>query len=137
LAPPPPAIARDRAVPRGRRLSGRPPPRDEHGQAEQPDLIREELDDPHQQLGVETITLGRFAEADAVRYLETSNVADGLTGDEKAALVRLTRGHPLWLAFTVSYLAEIGMPQEADVSDDSAKLDHIRAQIPYSGAMPC
>jgi tetratricopeptide (TPR) repeat protein len=117
-------------------LSGRPLPGGEHGQAEQPDLIKEELEDPHQQLGVETITLGRFAEADAVAYLETSSVATGLTGDEKAALVRLTRGHPLWLAFTVSYLAGIGMPEEADVSEDTGKLDHIRAQIPYSGAMP-
>lgn len=112
-------------------LSGRPLP----GSENQHDPIRDELEDPHQPMPIESITLGEFAETDALTYLENSSVAAALAEDEKKALVRLTRGHPLWLAFTVSYLAEIGMPEEAAVNDDPARLAGILEGIPYSGPM--
>ena len=50
----------------------------------------------------------------------------GLAEDEKAKLVRLTRGHPLWLAFTIAYLRDRGMPEEAD--QPFADIDR---QLPY------
>lgn len=108
-------------------LSGRPLP----GTGGELDPIREELEDPHQPLPVETIMLGEFAEDAARRYIESSSVAVGLrTEQEKSALVRLTRGHPLWLAFAVSYCAERGFPDEA-----SAPLETIEAELPYQGEL--
>ena len=62
------------------------------------------------------------------QYLDNSGNGAGLTGEEKRALVRLTRGHPLWLAFTVSYLGEKGLPEEAGIS-----LQYIEERIPYQG----
>jgi tetratricopeptide (TPR) repeat protein len=108
-------------------LSGRPPP----GTGGEHDPIREELEDPHQRLPVETVMLGQFTEQAARRYIESSGVAAGLrTEQEKSALVRLTRGHPLWLAFAVSYCAERGFPDEA-----KAPLAEIEAELPYRGEL--
>jgi tetratricopeptide (TPR) repeat protein len=113
-------------------LSGRPLP--DSGEQEH-DPIKDELEDPHRKMPVELITLREFTEAASRRYLEDSSIAAGLTDDEKTALVRLTRGHPLWLAFAVSYLAVVGIPEEADVRDDPGKLRRILAQMPYLGPM--
>ncbi len=107
-------------------LSGRPLAGDGDGQ----DPIRNELDDPHQGMPVTTIRLGQFTQAAALDYLNNSQVASGLTEIEKAKLVRLTRGHPLWLAFTISYLTEIGIPEEAETS-----LARITRDVPYRGEM--
>ncbi len=108
-------------------LSGRPIPDDDGSR----DPIKEELEDKHQPLPVETITLAEFTEADAHSYIENSSVAVGLrTKEQKTALVRLTRGHPLWLAFAVSYCAERGFPEEASVP-----IDEIEADLPYRGEL--
>src|SRR5262249_36530323 len=63
-------------------------------------------------------------------YLDQSGIGDELDRTEKAILVRLTRGHPLWLAFTVSYLRDHGLPAEAETD-----LTVIEREIPYTGPM--
>jgi tetratricopeptide (TPR) repeat protein len=108
-------------------LSGRPQP----DAAVRPDPIKSQLEDPHQNISVTTITMEDFTEQLALEYLNESSVATALTGEEKARLVRLTRGHPLWLAFTVSYLNEWGLPEEA-----TRPLKEIEAIIPYRGKIP-
>lgn len=104
-------------------LSGRPPP-DEGG--ESTDLIKNELQDPYQGMPVATVRLGAFTQATAVRYLDRSSIKPGLEPQERSKLVLLSRGHPLWLAFTISYLREWGMPEEAN-----APLSAIEAALPY------
>jgi tetratricopeptide (TPR) repeat protein len=90
------------------------------------DPIRYELEDPHQPIPCTTIYLGEFGEQAALDYLRGSGMVTGLSEDEKAKLVRLTRGHPLWLAFTISYLRDRGMPEEAE--HPFADIDR---QLPY------
>ena len=105
-------------------LSGRPVP-DDRGI---PDPILNELTDPHQHIPVTTVYLGAFTETAAYNYLDESPIAVGLTNEEKTKLVLLTRGHPLWLAFTISYLHEKGIPEEA-----GKELSEIRAIMPFNG----
>jgi radical SAM protein with 4Fe4S-binding SPASM domain len=107
-------------------LSGRPVSGD--GGAEDP--IRRELDDPHQRLHVETVHLAEFTQAAALDYLEASAVEPGLDEGEMQRLVLLTRGHPLWLAFTVDFLRAVGLPDEAE-----RPLDEIAREVPYQGEM--
>lgn len=107
-------------------LSGRPPA----GGPEQ-DRIKTELEDPHQPLPVTTILLGEFSKDAALGYLDMSGVASGLSDDEKEKLVHLTRGHPLWLAFTVDYLKSTGLPEEAARN----RLVYIEAGLPYGADM--
>ncbi|HET7017667.1 MAG TPA: ATP-binding protein [Streptosporangiaceae bacterium] len=92
-------------------LSGRPLSTDEHGI----DPIQRELRQGQQGMPVEIITLGVFSWEAALDFLNLSKIAEDLTDEEKAKLVLLTRGHPLWLAFTISYLRDVGIPQEAEV----------------------
>jgi tetratricopeptide (TPR) repeat protein len=108
-------------------LSGRPQPRD----AARPDPIKSQLEDPHQNITVTTIMLEDFTQQSARAYLNESSVASALSDDEKERLVHLTRGHPLWLAFTVSYLSEWGLPEEA-----TRPLEAIKAAVPYRGPIP-
>jgi hypothetical protein len=90
------------------------------------DPIKYELEDPHQPMPCTTIHLSEFGEQAALDYLRGSRVVTGLSEDEKAKLVRLTRGHPLWLAFTIAYLRYQGMPEEANQS-----IADIDRQLPY------
>ncbi len=106
-------------------LSGRPLP----GHADSQDPIKNELEDPYQPLPVTPVQLGEFTEKAALDYLDHS-IAARLDPDEKSKLVLLTRGHPLWLAFTISYLGENGMPEEAE-----APLEEIRRALRYRGEM--
>ena len=99
-------------------------------QDEQDDPIRYELADPHQGLPVTSITLGDFPEQAAREYLAAS-LTGSVTQDELEKLVRLSRGHPLWLAFTVAYLRERGVPEEAETPSRTM----IEREIPYSGQM--
>jgi tetratricopeptide (TPR) repeat protein len=107
-------------------LSGRPP----QGHGDRPDPIESQLNDPYQNLQFMTIRLAEFAEDAALDYLRGSSVADGINADETAKLVRLTRGHPLWLAFTVAYLQDRGIPEEANT-----ELSVIEREMPYSGQL--
>jgi tetratricopeptide (TPR) repeat protein len=115
-------------------LAGRPPRGPEGPEAYSiADPIQFELEDPHQPLPVTSVRLGEFTETSALSYLAGSVVADGLSAEakEKEKLVRLTRGHPLWLAFTVDYLQHIGLPAEA-----SEEFSDIAEQVPYEGELP-
>jgi tetratricopeptide (TPR) repeat protein len=100
-------------------------------QDEKGDSIRAELTDPHRGLPVTSIILGDFPEQAARNYLTASPTAKGVTGEELEKLVRLTRGHPLWLAFTIAYLWERGVPEEAE----RTPLATIEREIAYSGRM--
>jgi hypothetical protein len=106
-------------------LSGRPMP----GRGS-PDPIKNELDDPYQRIPVIPIYLDKFSKESALDYLGKSGVASGLSSNETAKLVHLTRGHPLWLAFTVTYLASKGLPEEAQ-----GRLADIEHDMPYLGEM--
>jgi tetratricopeptide (TPR) repeat protein len=108
-------------------LSGRPQPEG----SVRADPIKVQLDDPHQNVPVMAITLSDFNQQSALDYLNASSIADALASEEKIRLVRLTRGHPLWLAFTVSYLAECGLPDEA-----ARELRYIDEVVPYRGDIP-
>jgi hypothetical protein len=104
-------------------LSGRPLP---PGQTQDP--IRSELADTYQGMPLTLVYLGDFSFDAALAYIEgSSRIAGNLTVEEKEKLVLLTRGHPLWLAFTLSYLDGPGMPEEAE-----AALDVIRAAMPFA-----
>jgi tetratricopeptide (TPR) repeat protein len=124
-------------------LSGRPP-------REAEDPIKDELSDPHQRIPVSTVRLTEFSRRVALEYLKASSISAGLdlrppgeegvvgleadeeqNDDEKQVLVLLTRGHPLWLAFAISYLKEKGMPEEAA----GRSLEEIEREIPYRGDM--
>jgi tetratricopeptide (TPR) repeat protein len=107
-------------------LSGRPLP----GIGDTPDPIRNELEDPYQSIPVTTINLDRFPRGAALDYLSRSSVGPGLSANEKMKLAHLTRGHPLWLAFTVTYLTSKGIPEEA-----GASLAHIKREMPYQAEM--
>ncbi len=107
-------------------LSGRPLPI----RSTMKDPIKNELEDPYQRLPVTTIDLGEFTQDAALAYLNSSSISAGLSEDEKAVLVRLTRGHPLWLAFTVDYLDKLGLPQEA-----AASRTEVEGQVPFHGDM--
>jgi hypothetical protein len=104
-------------------LSGRPPVG-----GDWPDPIRSELEDPYQQVPVRTVELNEFTRDDARRYLDRSRVGRELSSDEREKLVLLTQGHPLWLAFVISYLDDRGMPAEAE-----APLAMIEHQVPWRG----
>ena len=75
---------------------------------------------------VTDIELGQFNVADCRKYLAPISEAANLSAEQTEKLVHLTQGHPLWLAFTVDHLAEIGMPAEAQAS-----LDEIKTDLPY------
>jgi hypothetical protein len=103
-------------------LAGRPMP----GPSEDP--VRVELSDPHIGIPATTVVLGDFSREAARAYIEGSTVASGLSDDEKEKLILLTRGHPLWMAFTISYLEDKGLPEEA-----AAPFEVIARLIPYGG----
>jgi len=108
-------------------VSSRPPSGYGRGQ----DSIKRELDeDIYQPVTVTTVRLGEFTQQAASEYLANSGVAAALAEEEKAKLVRLTRGHPLWLALAVSYLDEWGVPEELEVS-----LAEIEQNVTYDGEM--
>lgn len=103
-------------------LSGRPQLRDR----DRGDRIRSELTDPHQPIDIKTVELGEFSWEEADAYLSGSNVAGDLRPDEHKKLLLLTQGHPLWLAFAISYVDERGIPEEAE-----DQLSTIEQQVPY------
>jgi len=107
-------------------LSGRPPA----GGDSVYDPIRQEFEDPHQPLPLTSIMLTAFTREAALRYLDTSDVAEALDAVDKQKLVHLTRGQPLWLAFTLDYLRSVGMPAEAQPS-----LTEIAREVPYGQTM--
>lgn len=109
-------------------LAGRPPA----GGSAAPDPIKLELQEAYSGIPVIEIHIGEFSIDEAREYFEQSGVAKDLSDEEKEKLICLTRGHPLWLAFAIDYLTEVGMPPEADGS-----LEHIAQILPVgSDALP-
>lgn len=94
------------------------------------DPIQRELAGPYLKLPASIVHLREFPYYAALDYINGSRIAEGLNDVEKHKLVLLTRGHPLWLAFTLAYLDEKGIPEEANVP-----LELIEQTIPYNGVM--
>jgi len=109
-------------------LSGRPLSHSGEGFA---DPIGAELGSPYYGIPVQTVEVGGFAFEAARDYLRHSQVADAIQDEERDKLVLLTRGHPLWLAFTVAYLEERGIPPEAE----QVSLEYLRQHVPYGAEM--
>ncbi len=107
-------------------LSGRPVPDDGDGD----DPVQRELLDNPQGLPVTTIQLAEFSQEAAVGYLSSSPITSGLGPELIAKLVQMTRGHPLWLAFVISYLEDSDIPEEA-----GAPLSVIEREVPFRGDM--
>ena len=87
-------------------LSGRPP-------AGGRDRLRSELDSRYRSMPVASVEVRGFRHADARDYIRNSDISRHLSSDEEEALVLLSRGHPLWLAFLIDYLGTEGVPPEA------------------------
>jgi hypothetical protein len=109
-------------------LSGRPIAEEEQSIQ---DPIRTELETPHQRMSVVPIEVGGFSLSAARRYVEGSQIAEDLLGEEKDKLILLTQGQPLWLAFMIDYLKLKGIPEEAD----QHSLDYIEQNVPFAGQM--
>jgi tetratricopeptide (TPR) repeat protein len=109
-------------------LSGRPV-----GGGPEADSIRRELAEGPHRLPHTVVDLGGFGWDAAYRYLNESKAAEGvvLSNEEKTKLVLLTRGYPLWLAFTITYLIQEGVPDE--VGDHP--LADLERNMPYHGEM--
>ncbi len=105
-------------------LAGRPPTAGWGA----PDPVKVELREAHSGIPVTEVRLGEFGVDEARKYFEQSGVAKDLSHEEKEKLICLTRGHPLWLAFTIDYLTEVGMPSEANES-----VQYIKHNLPLPG----
>lgn len=101
-------------------LSSRPP-------AAGSDRLKEELQDPHQHVSVDEVILSGFTLDGAKEYLASSGVGGALDTDQLERLAHLTQGRPLWLALTVDYLREVGLPEEAI----KYTLDELRSNLPF------
>jgi tetratricopeptide (TPR) repeat protein len=106
-------------------LSGRPWPRDAAGA----DPLREAIEQSDHPLPIDTLRLGGFEYAEALQYLGDSGLAAELDDTEIDTIVHLTRGHPLWLALTISYLATVGVPEEVTEND----ISDVRREVPFRG----
>jgi tetratricopeptide (TPR) repeat protein len=108
-------------------LSGRPPTSDGV------DPLAVELgEDPYRNMPVTTVTLQGFSQEVASDYLRRSAAGPALNEDEISKIALLTRGHPLWLAFAVSFMARKGIPEEVQENT----LEYLREVIPYEQDMP-
>lgn len=118
-------------------LSGRPIP-----ESYQLDPVITELEESPAFV-YDRIELKEFTHQESLDYLHASPIVDGLNGEaEVEKLALLSQGRPLWLALTVYYLDEEGMPDKAlqysvdelqKLSDDSPFFDeYIRELLtPY------
>ena len=77
------------------------------------DPIRRELEG-QSRLPVTSMPLGAFTREAAHEYLGLSKAGPALSDEEKAKLVLLTRGYPLWLALTITYLVELHVPWQVN-----------------------
>jgi hypothetical protein len=96
---------------------------------EEPSHDRVSSAEPSPGMTVSTIELDKFDAADCRTYLASISQQAELSADDTEKLVHLTQGHPLWLALTVDYLGQVGLPLET-----AAPLAEIRRDLPYHGA---
>jgi tetratricopeptide (TPR) repeat protein len=108
-------------------LSGRPMPNGARTRTDDP--IRAGLADRHRPMPVATVELGEFTQEAAEQYLAESRAGAGLDVAERAKIILLTRGHPLWLALAVAHLDDNGLPREASVP-----LAVVERELPYRAA---
>lgn len=109
-------------------LSGRPPAADPAGQRDQ---LEAELHSRYRGVPVTTIQVSGFAHPQARDYIRKSGIAGTLIGNEEEALVLLSRGHPLWLAFLIDYLRAEGVPAEAT----QYSLTELERYLPFGQSM--
>ena len=91
-------------------MVGRPLSMREHGK----DPIASELNDPHQPLLSKTINFAGFTDDEAARYLDGSLIGGALEPEQRARLITLTAGQPLWLALATEYLRTFDPPPEME-----------------------
>lgn len=83
-------------------------------------------------LGYERLLLNEFSRAESLSYLAESPVEKRLDEEEKQRLALMSKGHPLWLALSIYYLNEVGVPEEVEKLDIIAS----KAEWPYqNGAL--
>jgi tetratricopeptide (TPR) repeat protein len=89
----------------------------------------------HKPLPYGIAQLAGFSYEEALAYLDEGKLAYALSAEEKAKIVLLTQGHPLWLALAVDYLDKAKMPEATATSlDDLNILLRYRAeQLPERG----
>lgn len=109
-------------------LSGRPPSSDSGAPRDQ---LRAELDSKYRNMSVDTITIGGFSRDHTRDYIRASDISRRLIDGEGEALVLLSRGHPLWLAFLLDYLRKQGVPPEAT----RQSLAEMEADLPFDEAI--
>jgi tetratricopeptide (TPR) repeat protein/GTPase SAR1 family protein len=105
-------------------LSGRAPAGDR-------DQLKAELDSRYRSIPVATIEVRGFSRRHAHDYIRDSGISGRLIGAEEEALVLLSRGHPLWLAFLIDYLRTEGVPPEAT----RYSLPDMERDLPFDRAM--
>jgi GTPase SAR1 family protein len=103
-------------------LSSRPP-RESGGR----DRLKDELEDPHQNVPVTTVALGGFKAEKALQFFADSVIGASLSDDDRDKLIHLTQGHPLWMALMIEYLRLVGLPPEAE----SLESPELHALLPY------
>ncbi|MDQ3790637.1 MAG: tetratricopeptide repeat protein, partial [Actinomycetota bacterium] len=112
-------------------LSGRPT-------ADQTDAIKEILTGNASTLGVVTVTIDGFTDAEARQFLADSDIRADLNQELVQALVSLTEGHPLWLELAVDYLRGFDLPPELEEPPphDAELRDRFRRRMvtPYRSA---
>src|SRR5262249_6645611 len=90
-------------------LAGRPPPANS-----QEDPLRHWLAQPTDSLQPVTVNISGFTDQEAAAFLETTAAHKVLSQQERAQLVRLTGGLPLWLELAVEYLTTVDRPARLD-----------------------
>jgi tetratricopeptide (TPR) repeat protein len=86
-------------------LAGRPP-----SATDPVDPLRNLLAQPTDNLQPITVNMDGFTDQEAAAFLETTEVRNALNQQERAQLVWLTGGLPLWLELAVEYLTTVDRP---------------------------
>lgn len=98
------------------------------------DTIAEYLEDPSEEIETARLELSGFRHDDAIAFLDSCVLGRSLSDADKARLVYLTSGHPLWLALAVDYVCRSGPPPEMqDTTESELVRDMFRSRLitPY------
>lgn len=95
------------------------------------DPVVRELDE-HPRLVYEEYVLREFSRTESMAYLKASSVMQKIEEDEQQRLALMSKGHPLWLALSIYYMGQYGIPEEVD----KLKIDPGQTLWPYqNGAL--